>query len=262
MNMQGSTRPVHFESRLPQAGKTLLRLIVIGTRRATIKARAACQWPAQRFSCDLNGLLQRLSARTDLLDQEMRVRGLGTVDAVTLSAAANRIALAAVVVSLLSGCGYSLAGRGSFLPEYIRTIGVPQFGNNTPVFDIEQRITDKVRSELIGRGRYKVEPNRTGVDGLLTGEIMAITLTPAAFNDQQQATRYALTLVVKVEFRDLKTDKVLWSNPGMQFTEQYDVATITTGLDVTAFFGQDVNAVERLATEFARALVSAILEAF
>ena len=23
------------------------------------------------------------------------------------------------------GCGYSLAGRGSFLPEYIRNIGVP-----------------------------------------------------------------------------------------------------------------------------------------
>ena len=55
---------------------------------------------------------------------------------------------------------------------------------------------------------------------------------------------------------------MLWSNPGMQYTEQFDVATITTGLDVSAFFGQDVNAVERLATEFARALVSAILEAF
>jgi hypothetical protein len=68
--------------------------------------------------------------------------------------------------------------------------------------------------------------------------------------------------VVRVEFRDLKTDKILWSNPGMQFTEQYDVTTVTTGLDANAFLGQDANALERLATEFARALVSAILEAF
>ena len=29
------------------------------------------------------------------------------------------------------GCGYSLAGRGSFLPAYIRNIGVPPFTNNT-----------------------------------------------------------------------------------------------------------------------------------
>jgi hypothetical protein len=31
---------------------------------------------------------------------------------------------------------------------------------------------------------------------------------------------------------------------------------------VTAFFGQDVNAYDRIATEFARSVVSALLEAF
>jgi hypothetical protein len=169
------------------------------------------------------------------------------------------VTLAAVA---MSGCGYSLAGRGSFLPPYIKTIGVPLFTNNTPVFNIEQRVTDRVRSELIGRGRYKVETGRTGVDAVLIGEIVSVVGAPAAFNPQQQATRYAVTMVVRVEFRDLKTDKILWSNPGMQFTEQYDVTTVTTGLDANAFLGQDANALERLATEFARALVSAILEAF
>jgi len=34
----------------PQAGKLLLRLNVVGTCRATIKARAACRRPAQQFS--------------------------------------------------------------------------------------------------------------------------------------------------------------------------------------------------------------------
>jgi hypothetical protein len=172
--------------------------------------------------------------------------------------------LAALLLSAFgaSGCGYSLAGRGSFLPAYIKTIGVPLFSNNTPVFEIERKVTDAVRAELIGRGRYKVETERTGVDAVLIGEIVSIVGAPAAFNQQQQATRYALTMVVRVEFRDLKTDKVLWSNPGMQFTEQYDVTTVPAGLDASAFLGQDANAVARLASEFARALVSAILEAF
>jgi hypothetical protein len=161
-----------------------------------------------------------------------------------------------------TGCGYSLAGRGSFLPDYIRSIGVPLFVNNTSVFDVEQRLTEQVRSELIGRGRYTVVPDHTGVDGLLLGEIQSITLNVAAFDQQQQATRYAVTLVVKVEFRDVKTDKVLWSNAAWQFTEQFDVTSATSGLDASAYLAQNQDALQRVSAEFARALVSAILEAF
>ena len=43
----------------------------------------------------------------------------------------------------LPGCGYTLAGRGSFLPDYIRRIGVPLFVNNTPVYEIERRLTQR-----------------------------------------------------------------------------------------------------------------------
>jgi len=173
-----------------------------------------------------------------------------------------RVAVVILAVLPLCGCGYSLAGRGSFLPSYIKTIGVPLFVNNTSVFQIEQRVTERVRSELIGRGRFTVQPDRTGVDAVLIGEIMSIGLAPAAFNQQQQATRYAVTLVAKVEFRDLKTDKVLWSNPSLAFSEQYDVTTTLSSADPNAFLGQNVNALDRLASEFARAVVSAILESF
>jgi hypothetical protein len=163
---------------------------------------------------------------------------------------------------LAAGCGYSLAGRGSFLPESIRTIGVPTFTNSTSVFDIERRITDKVRAEFIGRGRYKVLPQATGVDGLLIGEITSITLTPASFTDERQASRYVLTLTARIEFKDVASDKVLWSNPAMQFREEYEVTTGLNALDPNAFFGQESNAVERIAAAFARSVVSAILEAF
>ena len=165
-------------------------------------------------------------------------------------------------IPLQPGCGYSLAGRGSFLPAYIKRIGVPDFKNQTPVFDVERRITERVRSELIGRGKYAVVPDTAGVDAVLSGEVSSISINPAAFNEQQQATRYVLTLTAKVEFKDLKADKVLWSNPSMQYREEFDVTTTTAALDPTAFFGQDANALERMATEFARSVVSAILEAF
>ena len=171
------------------------------------------------------------------------------------------VMLAIVLAAASSSCGYSLAGRGSFLPAYIRTIGVPLFVNQTSVYDIERRITERVRGELIGRGKYRVEPVEAGTDAVLSGEIIAINFAPAAFTEQQQASRYVLTLVAKIEFKDLKSSKVLWSNPAWQFREEYEITNSTT-IDATAFLGQDTNAQERLAAEFARSVVSAILEAF
>src|SRR5579884_568265 len=77
-----------------------------------------------------------------------------------------------------SACGYSLAGRGSFLPPYIQTIGVPTFTNRTNVFNLETLLTQKVRAEFIGRGKYQILPQANNVDGLLNGEVSAVTITP------------------------------------------------------------------------------------
>ncbi len=169
----------------------------------------------------------------------------------------------ALLVALVAhtGCGYSLAGRGSFLPAYIQRIGVPQFVNATAVFDLDRQVTERVRSEFIGRGKYTIVTEATGVDALLTGTISSVTLTPVAFNTSQQATRYALTLTATVEFKDMRANKVLWTNPSMQYREEFALNP-TSALDTTTFLGQDVDARERMANEFARALVSAILEAF
>ena len=170
---------------------------------------------------------------------------------------------AALASSLaLPGCGYSLAGRGSFLPPSIKTIGIPMFANNTPIFEVEKRITQKVISEFIGRGKYVVTPDATGVDALLKGEISSITVTPADFTPDRQASKYVITVTTKIEFRDVKADKVLWTNPYLQFREDYDLSNTTNVTDPSAFLGQDVNALDRLATELARSIVSAILEAF
>jgi len=169
-----------------------------------------------------------------------------------------------VALALLvhSGCGYSLAGRGSFLPPYVKRIGIPLFTNGTTVFDLDRKVTAKVVSEFIGRGKWTIVPDQTGVDALLVGTITGVTLTPVAFNNQQQATRYALAMTGSVEFKDLQANKTIWTNPSMSYREEFDVPASSNTLDTTTFFGQDANALDRLSNEFARALVSAILEAF
>lgn len=164
----------------------------------------------------------------------------------------------------LSGCGYSLAGRGSFLPANIKVIAVPLFTNNTNVFELDRRVTEKVRSELSGRGKYRVEPTTERPhDAILSGVISSVTIQPTAFNAQNLATRLVLTMTASVELRAAgEGGKVFWSNPSLQFREEYDVKSAVVETDVSAFLANDVNALERLATEFARSVIAAMLEAF
>ena len=163
---------------------------------------------------------------------------------------------------LSSSCGYALAGRGSFLPDSIRTIGIPMFLNRTTVFNLETLLTEKVRAEFIGRGKYQTLPESTGVDALLTGEVTAVSIVPSSFNTQQLATRYSIIMTARIELRDMKANKVLWENPSVTFREEYDATGGKSVVDPAAFFQQDTTALERMSTAFARTIVSAILEAF
>ncbi len=178
--------------------------------------------------------------------------------------------LAAVLVAAAaasSGCGYALAGRGSFLPDTIRVIGIPLFTNQTSYFDIAQIITDKMRAEFIGRGHYRVVPEAAGADAVLVGTITSISILPSAFSQQQQASRYTITVTANIELREAIRNEVLWSNPSVIVREEYDasgtsVAGGGAAVDPAAFFNQETNAVQRVSDEFARSVVSAILEAF
>jgi len=163
----------------------------------------------------------------------------------------------------LAGCGYSLSGRGSFLPDYIRTLGVPMFGNRTAYSPLEQIFTEKVRVEFQGRGRYQVFPVDTGVDGVVRGDLMSISAAPVGFNANQQASRYRFTVVVSVSFADVKQQKTLWENPALSFSDEYELASAASAsLGAGAFIDQERAAVDRLSSDFARSVVSAILEAF
>src|SRR6266851_1063187 len=118
------------------------------------------------------------------------------------------------------GCGYALAGRGSFLPAYVKTIGIPTFVNRTTVFNLETMVTQKVRGEFIGRGKYQILPQSTGVDLLLNGEVTAVTLTPATINPVTNlASRYSITMIARIELRELRENKVLWENPSVMFRQ-------------------------------------------
>lgn len=163
----------------------------------------------------------------------------------------------------LSGCGYSLAGRGQFLPDYIRLVGVPACINQgSSIFNIDNVLTQQLQKEFASHGHYRTSSSVTGVDAVLLCTIKSTSFTPTAVNNNNQASRYAFVITAGIEFKDMKADKILWQNPSLQVREEYDVTTASVANDQAAFFGQDQNALGRMAQTFGRTVVTSVLEAF
>jgi hypothetical protein len=162
-----------------------------------------------------------------------------------------------------SGCGYTLAGRGSFLPATIRTVGIPKLENRTTFFQVEDLLTDKIRSEFIGRGKYAVLPEAAGADAVLTGIVLGIVVVPVGINEQQLASRYLFVVAMKMEFTETATREVLWSNDNLVFRGEYELQTRTAeNIRGESCLDQERSSMDRIGTDVARTVVTAILEAF
>jgi hypothetical protein len=174
-----------------------------------------------------------------------------------------RAALILALAMVSSSCGYALAGRGSFLPDYIRVIGIPPVENRSTYQQVELVLTDKIRTEFIGRGKYTVVPEATGSDAVLSAEITGVSAQPIGFNESQLASRYLFIMTMRVQLMDTRTNMVLWSNDSMTFREESELTSRTANTTFDAsFLDQERNSFDRIASDVARTVVTAILEAF
>ncbi|HVG54953.1 MAG TPA: LPS assembly lipoprotein LptE [Vicinamibacterales bacterium] len=174
------------------------------------------------------------------------------------------LALIVMLAIAAPGCGYALAGRGSFLPADIRIVGVPLLENRTTMPRLEQIITDKIRTAFINRGgRFTPVPTTSGADAVLSGTIIGLSREPVGVTNQQLASRYVFTVTMRVQFTDARNGQVLWSNESLVFREEYDLRSRNSNLlEGAVLLEQEGPAFDRLATDLARSVVSAILEAF
>lgn len=173
------------------------------------------------------------------------------------------IRIAVVVATLFSAsCGYALAGRGNTLPASIVSIGIPEFVNQSFVAGIEKVFSDAVRLEFQSKGKYRVLPQSEGVDAVLTGRVVNVTLQPVAFTTSNQVSRNAIIATAFIEFKEVGTDRVLWLNPAFQVRDEYEITTGTSATDANALLTGNSNALERLSRTFARSVVTSVFEAF
>ena len=173
----------------------------------------------------------------------------------------GRVAAAmALGVVFAVGCGYALVGRGSFLPESIKTISFPTFKNSTPRVGLEQRLSAAVARELASRGRFSVSPKSGEGDAEISGDIVRFSLIPVAADALGRATRYQIEIAAKVALTAIPDGKVIWKNDAYTFRENYEVAG--GGVGASNYSDLENVAIDAEADRFAQSLVTSILEGF
>jgi hypothetical protein len=168
-----------------------------------------------------------------------------------------------MLVALLLVCGgyrecYKPVGRGDALPKHIKTLAIPPFQNPSLRYKVEQRFTAAMIDEALRRSRsLRVTSSPEGADAVMLGTIRNFFLRPVLLDDIGRARLVEVTIIVGLTVRDQTKNKILFDNQNYVFRSEYEV----TG-DPQSFFNEEGPATDRLARDFARSVLTAIMEGF
>ncbi len=118
--------------------------------------------------------------------------------------------------------------------------------------------------EFLARTQYKIVSNAADGDAVLRGKVVSLEAVPLLLDTQTQsqpqtqtgrATTMLVTVKCEVSLTEKATDKVLYHSENFVFRNEYEIST-----DVPSFFEEQDPALDRLAQDFARKLVAAVIE--
>jgi outer membrane lipopolysaccharide assembly protein LptE/RlpB len=160
-------------------------------------------------------------------------------------------------LTLATGCGYTLVGKASSLPESIRVVQFTTLENRTQRVGLEQRLSAEIARELVSRGRFKVQSGADGANAVLSGAVTGFDLYPVAFDSQGRATDYQVRVTAQVSLKTIPEGKPIWENPSYTFRDNYQFS-----VSAVNYVDRENDAIDRVAGRFAQSLVTSMLEGF
>lgn len=163
-----------------------------------------------------------------------------------------------MAAAALAGCGYHVGGRADLLPDTLRTIAIPAFGNASPRYRLTAQLPAAITREFLTRTRYRVAADPNEADAVLYGTVKNYFSFPTLFDQRTgRASGVQVHVYLDVKLVERETGKVLFEQQNYEFRGRYEIA-----VDQAQYFDESSTALERLSREVARQLVSSILEAF
>jgi len=130
-----------------------------------------------------------------------------------------------ILLALLSGCGYSLAGRSTPLLEG-RSLYPAMFANRTYQPNIEAEFRKALLGELALRGE-NIRPE-SSAELILTGELESSSINTTAYSAADKAMMYSIVLTATVQLTERKSGRVIWK--AAETAKQEYPATADLGL--------------------------------
>jgi outer membrane lipopolysaccharide assembly protein LptE/RlpB len=158
---------------------------------------------------------------------------------------------------VLAGCGYALVGRGSNIPADVKSVYLKPLENHTQRQLVEQSLTRAIADELVTRQRFAVVGSETQANAEIVGSVTGFGVTPVTFDQTGHATMYELAITAQITFKRVGTEgKVIWKSDRYTFRESYPVNASAT------YFDLENSTIDKASQEFARTLVTDLLEGF
>ncbi len=161
-----------------------------------------------------------------------------------------------LLMTILTHCGYHLAGLGNSLPDHIKTIRITVFKNQSYEYGLENILTQEMADSFNRRAGIDVVRKSGSADAVLEGIIKEYKYVPT-LNAQQKVTQYYISIKAEIRLYDLVKDEVYWENKNYIFHEIYKVSGGLTDIQ-----SNRQEAWQDAAEDFAERVASVLLEGF
>jgi outer membrane lipopolysaccharide assembly protein LptE/RlpB len=170
----------------------------------------------------------------------------------------GQIALLVTLTVFTAACGYHVGNNTQWMPKTIHTIAIPAFSNGTLRPKLARLLPEDVTREFHTRTKYVIVADPNQADAVLRGTLASWSAFPVIFDPASgRATGVEVVVTVQVTLTERATGKVLFTNPRLEFRQRYEIAS-----DPQTYFDESGTAMERVAVDASRTIVSAILEKF
>ena len=167
-----------------------------------------------------------------------------------------------ILLLVLAGCGYHLVGDASGLPTDIQSLSVGTFVNKSHEYGLERTLAFALEREIHVRQRYRVQEG--AADAVLSGTIRDVHTHPLAYDANDRAVQYEITMIVDLRLTSQTDGHTLWQVSGLRETDQYSTnaqVEVTSSsefqqgtLDANDVHNPQFRSVQIAETERARAL--------
>jgi len=172
----------------------------------------------------------------------------------------NRQTMVAVAGCLffpcLLGCGYSLEGTKTSLPQDVRTIAIPTMTNQTLEAGIENTFTKALVREFNLDSRLPVVQEKRA-DSILHGSIQNFTISSVSYDASGLALEYRAEVSMGLTLQRSDTGEIIWSVSSMEEVEEYRVVS-----NIQSNEARKQDAIEEIARELAETIHDLIVDRF